>query len=142
MPELGEWLKSINRKSEYLLKEDDAGIKETSYLPYIINRCLSYYPDLIFLVNEMNNRSEMDYKLQYDFFYHAINQANRFSPWQKKEQNKDLDAIKEYYGYSELRAKEALRVISKDKMDYILESLSKKKMKVAEKQKLKKKEKK
>jgi hypothetical protein len=134
MPELKDWLNSINKKTCNLLEDDEAGLKEQTYLPFIINRCLSYYPDLIFLVNEMNSRAEMDFKLQYDFLFHTISKANRFSPWQKKEKDEAIEAIKEYYGYSEKKAQDVKNVISKNQLTYILERISEKKM-VMEKQK-------
>lgn len=142
MPELKDWLNSINKKTCNLLEDDEAGLKEQTYLPYIINRCLSYYPDLIFLVNEMNIRAEMDFRMQYEFFLHTVPKANRFSPWQRKEKNEVIEAIKEYYGYSEKKSKDVLKILSKEQLSYILERLNEKKMMVIKQRTIMKKEKK
>ena len=112
MPELTDWLNSINKTKEDLLSDDDAGISEKEYLPYIINRCLSYFPDIIFIINELNKRPDMDKKMQYHFLLHMLEKKNRFSPWQKKDKIDDLELIKKHYKYNNRTAKEALEVIT------------------------------
>ena len=48
----------------------------------------------------------------------------RFSPWGKKEKVKDLEIVKQYYGYSNEKAKQALRILSPDQLNYIKEKLN------------------
>lgn len=114
MPELKDWLNSINKTKEDLLVDDDTGMLEKDYLPYIINRCLSYFPDIILIINELNKRPDMDKKMQYHFLLHMLEKRNRFSPWQKKESSEDVDLIKKYYKYNSSTAREALRVVKEE----------------------------
>ena len=123
MPELKDWLNSINKTKIDLLQEDDAGLDEKEYVPFIVNRCLSYFPELIYLVNEMNQLADADKKMQYHFLLNTIEAKNRFSPWQKETKQEHLDAIKQYYGYSNTKAKDVLRILTKEQVSYILMKL-------------------
>jgi len=119
MPELKDWLNSINKTKVDLLADDDAGLDETTYTPFIVNRCLSYHPELIYLVNEMNKNPDADKKFQYHFLLHTVSQKSRFSPWQKQDKLSDLDTIKQYFNYNNQRAREALRVLTPEQVAYI-----------------------
>jgi hypothetical protein len=73
----------------------------------------------VLFANEMNIYSHLDKKLQYDFFINSINPRKRFSPWAKKTSIEYLDAVKEYYGYNDDKALQALRILSKDQLEHI-----------------------
>jgi len=115
--ELKDWLNSINQTKKNLIDEDPS--LEKDYAPYIINRCLSGHIDCLMFVNEMNKYNFLPKKLQYDFFINTIRNKKRFSPWIKKETIKDLDYVKNYYGYSNEKAQQALKILSKEQIDFI-----------------------
>ena len=119
--ELKDWLNSINQNKKNIMDEDPSSIKE--YAPYIINRCLSGHIDCLMYANEMNKFSSLDKKLQYDFFINIIRKKKRFSPWLKQEKIKDLEIVKSYYGYSNEKAKQALRILTKTQLDFIKSKL-------------------
>ena len=119
--ELKDWLNSINQNKKNIMDEDPSAIKE--YAPYIINRCLSGHIDCLMYANEMNKFSSLDKKLQYDFFINIIRKKKRFSPWLKQEKIKDLEIVKSYYGYSNEKAKQALRILTKTQLDFIKSKL-------------------
>jgi hypothetical protein len=121
MTELKDWLNSINQTKKNLMNEDPSSEKE--YAPYIINRCLSGHIDCVMYANEMNKYNFLPKKLQYDFFINIIRKKKRFSPWLKQEKNKDLEVVKSYYGYSNEKAKQALRILSKTQLDFIKSKL-------------------
>ena len=121
MTELKDWLNSINQTKKNLMNEDPSSEKE--YAPYIINRCLSGHIDCVMYANEMNRYNFLPKKLQYDFFINIIRKKKRFSPWLKQEKNKDLEVVKSYYGYSNEKAKQALRILSKTQLDFIKSKL-------------------
>jgi hypothetical protein len=73
--------------------------------------------------NEMNKYNFLPKKLQYDFFINTIRKKKRFSPWIKKETIKDLDYVKNYYGYSNEKAQQALKILSKEQIDFIKSKL-------------------
>ena len=115
--ELKDWLNSINQ-SKINIMDDDLSSKK-DYAPYIINRCLSGTIDTLMYANEMNKNHSLDKKLQYDFFINTVRTRKRYSPWIKQEKIKDLDAVKSYYGYSNEKAKQALRILSKEQINFI-----------------------
>ena len=120
---LGDYLNSINHTKENLLDTDDESV-EKEYIPYIVNRCLSYFPDTIFHVNEMNRFANTDKKLQYDYLINSIRKRKRYSKWMKTEKIKELEIIKKHFNYSYQKAKDVLPLLSKEDLKEI-ESLYK-----------------
>ena len=117
MTELKDWLNSINFNKQDLIEEDPSVIKD--YPPYIINRCLSGHLDCVMFANEMNKYSFLDKKIQYDFYLNSLRSKKRFSPWLRKDKIKDLDYVKRYYGYSNEKAQQALKILTKEQLNFI-----------------------
>ena len=117
MTELKDWLNSINQNKKNIM--DDDAFTEKTYPPYIINKCLSSHIDTIMFANEININHHITKKLQYDFYINIVRTKKRFSPWIKKETNKDLDYVKSYYGYSNEKAYQALRILTKEQLTFI-----------------------
>ena len=115
--ELKDWLNSINQTKKNLIDEDSSVEKE--YPPYIINRCYSGHLDAIMFANEMNMYNFLPKKMQYDFFINSLRVKKRFSPWLRKDEIKDLDYVKRYYGYSNEKAKQILKILSKEQLNFI-----------------------
>jgi hypothetical protein len=118
MYELKDYLNSINHTKENLLDGDDTEW-ERKYAPFIINRCLSGFIDTVLFANEMNLNCHLDKKLQYDFLINIIRPKKRFSPWLKKEKFSSLELVKQYYGYSDEKAKTALKILSEEQLEFI-----------------------
>tara|TARA_B000000532_G_scaffold240239_1_gene230866 strand:- start:646 stop:1026 length:381 start_codon:yes stop_codon:yes gene_type:complete len=119
--ELKDWLNSINFNKENLIKENPDIVKE--YPPYIINRCLSGHLDCVLFANEMNKYHFLDKDMQYNFYLNILRKRKRFSPWVRKEKVSDLEFVKSYYGYSNEKASQALKILSKEQLDYIKQKL-------------------
>ncbi len=118
--ELKDWLNSINFSKENLI-EDTLNIKD--YAPYIINRCLSGHIDCIMYANEMNINHHLDKDMQYSFYLNIIRKRKRYSPWLRKDKIKDLECVKQYYGYSNEKAYQALKILSKEQIIFIKQRL-------------------
>jgi hypothetical protein len=118
-----EIIPSILQTKEYaLLTEQD----EKSYSSFMVNRALSYHRDTVLWANEMNRFTNLDNKLKYDFLLNIVRASKRpFSKWHKKASNSDLDAVKEYYGYSNAKAEEALKILDNAQIELIKEQLYK-----------------
>lgn len=116
---LTDWLKAINQNKQPLLDNPEDARDEASYLPFVVNRCLSYFPDTIFQANEMNGSHIIDHKLQFDYLLNAVKRRKRFSPWLKPEKPDDLEAVKQYYSYSNRRAIEALVLLTPEQVERI-----------------------
>ena len=121
MMELKNWLNSINNTKINLIDEDPDLEKE--YSPYIINRCFSGNIDSIMFANELNKHPNLAKKFQYDFFLNSLRKKKRFSPWLRKDQIKNLDLIKQYYGYSNEKAKQVLNILTKEQLSFIRDRL-------------------
>lgn len=117
---LSEYLNSINYSKKNLMADTDA---EKAYAPYVVNRCLSYFPDTLLHANEMNRLNFLDKKVQYDYYLRSIRSRKRFSKWFKREESKDIELIKQYFGYSDKKAREVLSVLSKDDIKNIKKEL-------------------
>ena len=124
MYELKDYLKSINRTKEKLMDSDDE-LWEKKYPPFIINKCLAPFPETVHLVNEMNVNHHLDSKLQFDFLLNSIRPRERYTPWLKAKKIKNLEYVKEYYGYSNEKAKVALDILSDEQIETIKNSLNK-----------------
>ena len=115
---LSDFLTAINHTKESLFDTEDEMVQK-DYVPYIINRCLSYFPDTILHANEMNKFNHLEKRLQFDYLKHAIRKRKRYSKWLKDETSKDLDLIKRSFNYSNRKAKEALSILSEEDIENI-----------------------
>ena len=118
--ELKDWLNSINFTKENLM--EDPSVKK-DYAPFIINRCLSGHIDCILFANEMNKYHFLDKDIQYSFYLNSLRKKKRFSPWLRKDKVTDLECVKQYYGYSNEKASQALKILSKEQINFIKKRL-------------------
>jgi hypothetical protein len=122
-PDLTQWLSSINFSKENLIEEKPENI--SSYVPFIINRCVAGHLDTVLFANELNQHPYISKEMQYSFYLHSLRKKKRFSPWIKKEDSENLNAVKEYYGYNDKRALEALRLLNREEINFIKQRLNK-----------------
>ena len=120
-PELKDWLNSINFNKEDLTEDDEHIIK--SYPPFIINKCLSGHLDTVLPANEMNRYHFLDKDMQYRFYLNILRKRKRFSPWIRKDKDSDLDIVKSYYGYSNEKARQVMRILSTEQINYMKQRL-------------------
>ena len=115
--ELKDWLNSINQTKKNLIDEDTS--MEKDYSPYVINRIYSGHLDSVMFANEMNRYSFLPKKIQYDFYLNSLRSKKRFSPWLRKDKIKDLDYVKRYYGYSNEKAQQSLKILTTEQLNFI-----------------------
>ena len=125
MYELKDYLKAINETKENLLDTNDV-TWEKKYPPYVINRCMSMFYDTVMHSNEMNGLHFLPKRMQFHYFINSIRKKRRFGgKWLSQTKLKNLALIKEYYGYSNSKAKEALNILSKNQIENIKIKLTK-----------------
>ena len=122
--ELKDYLNSINFNKKNLMNSDD---KEwvKKYPAFIVNKILSGFSDTIMLVNEVNRNHFIDKDMQYQFLLNSIRSKKRFSPFLRANKLKDIEVVKEFYGYSNEKAKSALDILTKDQLKLIKQKLYK-----------------
>jgi len=119
-----DFVNSINQtKVDMMTNTENDELAEKSYAPFIVNKALSYFPDTLLYANEVNKLAHIDNKLQYHYLLNSIRAQKRFSKWAKKEDSDDLEVVKQYYGYSNEKAYQALSILSKDQLNYIRKQL-------------------
>ena len=112
----------LQTKEPFMLTEQD----EKSYSAFMVNRALSYHRDTVLWANEMNQHPNLDKKLQADFLLNTIRAQKRpYSKWFKKGADDDLNAVKEYYGYTDSKAYEALKILDDAQIAMIKKQLYK-----------------
>lgn len=117
-----EFLNSINHTKQDTMVDD---MTEKSYNSFMINRSLSYFPDTVAFANVMNRYHHMDNKLQYHFLINIIRKRKRFSKWIKPDIESDIEVVRQYYGYSNEKAKQVLSLLSPEQVNILKQKVSK-----------------
>ena len=112
---LTEILNSINTGKEPIINDTN----EKAYVPFVVSRCLSNFPDTLFYANELNSKNVTDRKMHYDYLFHSVRKRKRFSPWLKREESAEIDAVIWFFGMSRTKAEEALKVLRATAPDQI-----------------------
>ena len=117
-----DYLNTINDTKQDIMVDD---VAEHAYVPFVINRTLSYFPDTVALANELNRYHHLDKKLQYHFLINIIRKRKRFSKWIKPDLVSDMDVVKQYYGYSNEKARQVLHLLSAKQIEELRKKVSK-----------------
>ena len=113
---LKDYLNGINLKMGNL-EDNERAMKK--YPKFVVNQLLSEHVDCVLHVNEMNKYYSLDNALQYHYFLYSIRKSKRFSPWTKKSTDSDIEIVKEFYGYSNEKARTALAILTPDQLAVI-----------------------
>ena len=124
MYELKDYLKAINVSKESLLDSEDEQW-EKKFAPFIVNKCVAPFEDTVMLVNEINQLHHLDKKLQFDFLINSLRPRKRYAPWMKAKKLKNLEYVKEFYGYNNEKAKVALDILNDKQISAIKNKLNK-----------------
>ena len=108
-----DYVNAINYDKKDIMGDD---LDEKAYNTFLTNRSLSYFPDTVAAANVMNQYHHLDKKLQFHFLLNTVRKRKRFSKWEKPQTFDDVEAVKEYYGYSNEKARSALSLLSPDQI--------------------------
>lgn len=121
-----DYVNEINvSKKDIMTGTDNDVLAEKGYDAFLTNRSLSNFPDTVWLANEMNTRHDIDNKLQFHFLLNTVRPKKRFAKWAKKEKTGDVEVIKLYYGYNDVKARQALSVLTDDQIKTIRNRMEK-----------------
>tara|TARA_R110002095_G_C4074857_1_gene220706 strand:+ start:147 stop:536 length:390 start_codon:yes stop_codon:yes gene_type:complete len=113
-----DYLPAINHTKKNLMNSDDV-MWEKKYPAFMVNKVLSGFQDTVMLCNEMNRNHFLDRDMQFQFLLNSIRQRKRFTPFLRASKIKDIECVKEYYGYSNEKAKSALDILTNEQLKLI-----------------------
>lgn len=116
-----DFINDISYNKKHIMTEEN----ENSYVPFVTNRSLSYFIDSVLFANIMNQYHFLDKKLQFDFLINTLRKQKRISKWVKQEEISDIEVIKEYYGYSNEKARQVLSLFDSDQLKILREKVNK-----------------
>jgi hypothetical protein len=122
---LFDYVNAINSGKDPLKDTPDKELGLKEYVPFLINKQFSYFPDTVQIANEMNMNAHMSKESQYSFYINIMRPKKRFSKWAKANKNVDLELLVEYYDFSYAKAREALKVLSEDDLAEVKKQLEK-----------------
>ena len=99
-------------------------LTEKEYTPFLTNRSLSYHMDCLMFANEMNSRHFVDKKMQNDFLLNTVRSRKRpFAKWSKSVKSEDIECIKQVYNLSDSKARDVLRLLSKEQIQLLKQKI-------------------
>lgn len=117
-----DYLNAINDTKENVIEDsDNPELAEKLYPPYLVNRGLSFFIDTVYLANEMNRHHHLENKMQFDFLINIVRKKKRFSKWFKAQPDEEVEAVMNYYGYSQDKARQVVDLLTKDQITQIIE---------------------
>ena len=112
-----DYVRSINKKTfDYDL---------SGYNPFLTNRAFAGFIDTIMLANEMNQHSDLDPYLQYQFYYYGVRKGSRFDPISKPTEPEGLEVVMAYYQYSKQKALEVMPILTKEDISNMIITMDK-----------------
>lgn len=105
-----DFVNSVTYTKVDLTKDDEQAIKQ--YVPFIVNKALSYHLDAVLEANLMNQNAHLEPRMQYAFFLNSLRKARRFSKWSKPDNSEELSAVAEFFRFSQQKAKQALELLT------------------------------
>jgi len=113
-----EFIETINVSKKDVLAENP--LLEKDYVPYVINRQMSYFYDTVMYANEMNRCHDVPKKWQYHFYLRGVRKNKRFAKWSKpSSRTDDLELIMTSYQYSREKAEVVLKILTSDQIKEI-----------------------
>ena len=116
-----DYLNAINDTKQNVIEDsENPELAEKLYPPYLVNRGLSFFIDTVYLANEMNRHHHLENKMQFDFLINIVRKKKRFSKWFKAQPDEDVEAVMDYYGYSQDKARQVVGLLTKDQITQII----------------------
>lgn len=108
-------------KENLARKEGQLFLKD--YSPWLINRCLAKHKNTFYYAFLLNQYPDIPKEEHYEFLLGVIRQVGRtpFAKLAKAVSDPDIDLIKKHYKCNDIRAKENLKILTKDQIETIRE---------------------
>lgn len=120
---LGEFLNSINVHKEDILERD--GVQEKEYPLFPVARTLSYFPECIFLVNEINALGLKEHgitnSMHYSYLLNVIPKGRRFTKWTRPPKYEYIEYLKKEFQISTNKAIEYMDLYTLEELEQLKE---------------------
>lgn len=116
---LSDFFESINKTKKNIILDEKS---EKFYVPYVVNKSMSYHKDALYHSNILNSLPNLDNKMQYDYYLNSLQKGNRYAKWHKDDISQ-LELVMEFYGYSRAKAQIALEILSEEDLEAIKQGL-------------------
>jgi hypothetical protein len=103
-------------KVDLIAEHASPALAEKDYVPFLVNRSLSYFFDTARIANEMNRCHHIDNALQFRFLLHIVPKRRRISKWHKKAADESVEVIQQYYKCSRREAEEYSSLLTPDQV--------------------------
>jgi len=113
------FVNEINQGKTDIMRDQNgehSDLLEKVYNSFLTNRSLSYFNDTVLHANEINKNHYIDSRLQFHYLINTIRKRKRFSKWIKPDELDDMEAVKEYYGYSNEKARQVLTLFTHEQL--------------------------
>lgn len=118
-----DYVKSISKTKEDLFKDNT---DVSGYIPFLVNTALGRYVDCVLYVNEINMYPDISPEMHYRYLLDNIPASkNRYRKWVSPDINNEVTCIMEYYNYNYSKARQAMKALSKNEIDTIVEIVKK-----------------
>jgi hypothetical protein len=113
-----DFVNAISYNKTDLLTEGTHSPKD--YIPFIVNKAMSNFPDTVLHANEMNMHRDLGNDQQFYYLLHSIRKGKRFGGrWAKAVKSEELEAVKQYYKLNNQKALVALELLSTEEKEMI-----------------------
>lgn len=97
--------------------------EEGIYNHYITTIYFSLFRDTLFMANKGNSLQNTPDRLLHDFYYYSIPKRNRYTKWPKRDDDKNVRLVSQFYKYSFQKAKSVVELLTKEQLEKIKEEL-------------------
>lgn len=119
-----DFVNAINKRNDIVNTTDDPREAMIGYVPFVVNRTLSYHLDTLNLVAILNLTGTLDPKMQYDFLINTVRPRARYGSWAKAETKDDLELVAKYYECRVDIARQYMPLVTPDMLEVMKQSIN------------------
>lgn len=123
MPTASYFFNTISYSKD--LDQFTQGEIDKDYKPYVVNRMVSGYRDLVMFADEMNVRPNIAKEDQLVIYNQLITKKKRRALWSSAKVNEDLKTVMDYYNITQEKADPYMKILTREQIQALRERLNK-----------------
>ena len=117
MADIFKIINNINVETKNILASKEVSVSD--YLPFMVNKALSYHNDTILYANEMNINNSLAKDIQYNYLFNSIKKRKRFYKWYKADEDNEIDLIVKEYKVNNQKAIQIKKLLTEEQMNIL-----------------------